>query len=475
MAGKKKKCSDDAGKFRIAFIAGKLGDVDGVSLEVEKWVEILCEEGHELYAVAGKFANNLRQIPEENRLLISDISFDSPHQHQYEQMVFPFLNKFQTYISEESLKTVAEEMNHKSSYIADSIFDFIQQNSIDVLIAQNTNAMPMTLLGGLAVYKLCSEKRIATIFHHHDFWWERSRFSNSSIEAILSKTMPPQIPGIEHVVLSSYAAHILRSIKRVQPRIIPNCEDFDKPVGRDDYNSNFRAELGFPDDAILVMQPTRIVQRKRIEDSVRLVGKLGHRYPEMMRRLHLIISLYQGDEPDENYIAKIKTLAEENEVPLHFISDRVASARGTNEKGQKLFTNRDVLANADFVTYLPIWEGFGNAFLEAVAAKVPVVTSTYLVYKTDIRTHNFHAIEIADNYNENDELIIPDSALDDIYEVLTDPEKRERMVNQNFKTAKKHFSYDTLKQCLDQLFEDYSYEILASRKKIQKSRAAFSV
>jgi len=462
-------------KFRIVFIAGKLGDVDGVSLEVEKWIDVLKNEGHEIYAISGKFCHNLVTVPEDHRLLIDDISFDSPLQHEYEQMVFPFLNKFQTYISEEKLKATAEDMNHKSSYIADSIFEFIQSNSIDVVVAQNTNAMPMTLLGGLAVYKLCSEKRIATIFHHHDFWWERSRFVNSAIETILSKTMPPQIPGIEHVVLSNYASHILRSIKRVHPRIIPNCEDFDNPVIKDEYNSDFRKELGFKDEDILVLQPTRIVQRKRIEDSVRFVGKLGMRHPKLMRRLHLIISLYQGDEPDENYIAQIKTLADEYEVPLHFISNRVASTRGTTDSGKKMYTNRDVIANADFVTYLPIWEGFGNALLEAVAAKVPVVTSTYLVYKTDIRVHDFNMIEVHDNYNNKNELVIPDDALDKINDILHDPQKRTEMIEQNFRIAKEHFGYDTLKNCLNQLFDDYSYEILASRKKIQKSREEFSV
>ncbi|MDC7124730.1 MAG: glycosyltransferase family 4 protein [Spirochaetales bacterium] len=462
-------------KFRIAFIAGKLGDVDGVSLEVEKWVDILESEGHEIFAIAGKFSNNLKSVKNERRLQIDDLSFDSPHQHEYEQMVFPFLNKFQTYISEEKLKQTTEEMNHKSSYIADAIFDFIQRNSIDVIVAQNTNAMPMTLLGGLAVYKLCSEKRIATIFHHHDFWWERSRFVNSAIENILLKTMPPQIPGTEHVVLSDYAAHILRSIKRINPRIIPNCEDYDNPVSMDDYNSDFRKELGFREDDIIVLQPTRIVPRKRIEDSVRFVGKLGMRYPEMMRKLHLVISLYQGDEPDTNYITMIKELADKYEVPLHFISDRVAAARGIDKDGRKIYTNRDVLANADFATYLPIWEGFGNALLEGIAAKLPVVCSTYLVYKTDIRVHDFDIIEVPDKYDDENKLIIPDSSLDRVYEILHDKDLKKNMVEQNFKTAKENFGYDKLREVLLKLFDDYSYEILASRKKIKKSREEFSV
>ena len=158
---------------------------------------------------------------------------------------------------------------------------------------------------------------------------------------------------------------------------MPNCEDFDNPVWKDDYNSTFRQDLGFKDDDILIVQPTRIVRRKRIEDSVALVGKFVKKYPELAGRTHFIISLYQGDEPDENYIQQITGMAESINIPVHLISGRVASERGTDKEGCKLYTNRDVLVNADIVTYLPIWEGFGNALLEAVAAKVPVVTTTY--------------------------------------------------------------------------------------------------
>ena len=148
--------------------------------------------------------------------------------------------------------------NFEGNEIAGRLFEYVQNNEIDVIVAQNTNAMPMTLLGGMGVYELAGERRVATIFHHHDFWWERSRFSNSHIEGLLGRIMPPTDPGLEHIVLSSYAAHILRSIKRVQPKLVPNCEDFDHPVWKDDYNGSFRQDLGFAREDILFVQPTRI-------------------------------------------------------------------------------------------------------------------------------------------------------------------------------------------------------------------------
>jgi glycosyltransferase involved in cell wall biosynthesis len=205
------------------------------------------------------------------------------------------------------------------------------------------------------------------------------------------------------------------------------------------------------------------------------VGKLLRRYPEYRGRTHYIVSLYQGDEPEEDYIREISEAAERNGVPLHLISDRVASIRGTDAEGRRLFTNRDVLANADLVTYLPIWEGFGNALLEAVAARVPVVTTTYLVYKTDIMTSGLRNVEIRDRYNEDGELVIPDSALEEMHYLVTHPQERRERVEHNFAVGQAEFSFSRLARKLDGVLEEYGDEIRASRKRIRKTKARYSV
>ena len=46
--------------YRIVFVSGKLGDVDGVSLEVDKWIDVLAGLGHELFTIAGRYASQLR-------------------------------------------------------------------------------------------------------------------------------------------------------------------------------------------------------------------------------------------------------------------------------------------------------------------------------------------------------------------------------------------------------------------------------
>ncbi len=461
--------------FRIGIVCGKLGDVDGVSLEVEKWIQTLSELDHEIVTFAGRYASTLPNIPEDKQVLIPEIRFGSPEQQEYERQVFPYLQDNPPHLSNERRTQIIEQLEQQGTHIANMLFDYIQRFSIDVIIAENTNAMPMTLIGGMAIYKLATWRRVATIFHHHDFWWERSRFSQNYIEQLLGKIMPPVDPGLEHVVISSYAEHILRSIKRVHPKVVPNCEDFEHAVQLDEYNSRFREELGFSKNDILIVQPTRIVRRKRIEDSLLLVGRFLNKYPEFRSRVRFVISLYQGDEPDIHYIDEIRALAKQQGIPLSLISDRVAAERGTNDQGQIIFTNRDVLVNADLVTYLPIWEGFGNALLEAVAARVPVVTTAYLVYKTDIKVIGFDNIEVRDIYDKNGHLVIDDSILKKMYQVLTDQEYRAKMVEKNFKLGQREFGMKRLKEMLADVFDEYGDEIRACRKRIEKSKRRYPV
>ncbi len=462
--------------YRLAVVCGKLGDVDGVSLEVDKWIETLQGMGHEIYTVAGHYAAELPAVPEERRLTVPSLRFDYKFQKNIEPVMFPHIvpgNKNNS--SSKERKKLMESLDLKGSEAAEEIHQFVMEKKIDCLIAQNTNAMPMTLIGGLAVYKMACEYKTAVIFHHHDFWWERSRFSGNHMEDLLKDIMPPTDPSLEHVVISSYAAHNLRTIKRVNPHIVPNCEDFSTPPVRDEYNGDFRKELGYAADDILFLQPTRIVPRKRIEDSIILVSRFQKKYPELKEKIRFIISLYQGDELDDSYVHEIRALADTEEVKLDLIAERVASVRGTDDKGRKLYTNRDVLVNADFITYLPIWEGFGNALLETVAARVPLAVATYLVYKTDIMNRGLECVEIRDDYDENGRLLIPDNSLKQIHQIVTDPAVRAVMTENSFNAMERAFGMPVLKEKLSFILESYGDEILASRRRLNKKQTTFSV
>ena len=467
-------------KFRIAFISGKLGDVDGVSLETDKWIKVLTEFGHEIFTIAGYYRQPVAGVPEEQQIYLESIAFSSPKQKYYEEHLFPYImggtqkDVPPAYYSPTKMTEIIDDLETMGAEVGDRLYSLIQQYKIDVLIAENTNAMPMSLLASIAIHRVVNLHRVAVIFHHHDFWWERSRFSENRIENLLNKIMPPSDLGTEHVVISSYASHILKSVKRVNPHIIPNCEDFETPTITDDWNKDFRQELGFSDSDILLIQPTRIIPRKRIEDSLKLVSGFMERYDELAPRIKFIISLYQGDESDIAYVKNIENMAQSLGIPLYLISERVESRRARDKNGRKLYTTRDVLLNADMAIYLPVWEGFGNAFLEAVSCRIPIVTTTYLVYKTDIQCAGFHTIEIRDRYKDGC-LVIPDSVLEEMEHILTDSTSRKSMVEHNYKTGMREFSLSTLKTSLGAVLDGYTDEIRASRRRLIKSMTAYSV
>jgi hypothetical protein len=51
--------------MKIGLIIGRIGDVDGVGLETEKWIEVLKKMGHEIFILSGHFKKDV--IEPENQ------------------------------------------------------------------------------------------------------------------------------------------------------------------------------------------------------------------------------------------------------------------------------------------------------------------------------------------------------------------------------------------------------------------------
>src|SRR6056297_1256276 len=102
----------------MAFVSGKLGDVDGVSLEVDKWVEILDALGHELYMIAGKSSSVPALPPASRQLLLPETRFDSPEQREYERLVFPRLSKRPPRLSGDQRQALLDQLEAHGADVA---------------------------------------------------------------------------------------------------------------------------------------------------------------------------------------------------------------------------------------------------------------------------------------------------------------------------------------------------------------------
>ena len=65
---------------------------------------------------------------------------------------------------------------------------------------------------------------------------------------------------------------------------------------------------------------------------------------------------------------------------------------GVDGNGSKKYTLADAYSQADFITYPSLYEGFGNALLEAFYFCKPVLVNRYSIFITDIEPKEFRVI-----------------------------------------------------------------------------------
>lgn len=221
--------------------------------------------------------------------------------------------------------------------------------------------------------------------------------------------------------------------------VIPNVMDFDSPPSPPDaYTGTVRADLGLGPDQYLILQPTRIIQRKGIEHAIELTRRLG-------MPAELVISHAAGDEGTA-YEKRVREFAALLDVTINFEADIIGPQRGLTPDGRKIYTLADIYPQADLVTYPSSIEGFGNGFLEAVYFRRPIVVNNYSIYETDIKPKGFKVIEF-DGF-------ISEETLTAVRSCLTSPELVREQADHNYRLARRYYSYTMLERRLELLLSD---------------------
>jgi glycosyltransferase involved in cell wall biosynthesis len=114
--------------------------------------------------------------------------------------------------------------------------------------------------------------------------------------------------------------------------------------------------------------------------------------------------------------------------------------RGFTADGRKIYTLFDIYPHADLVTYPSYYEGFGNAFLEAVYFRKPVVVNTYAVYARDIDPLGFKTIEMS--------MLVTNEVVEQTHEILHNSALREAWGTINYDLGVKFFSYSVARRKL---------------------------
>ncbi len=419
----------------IGFVSTRFAGTDGVSLEASKWAEVFEKKGCRCFWFAGK----LDRDPERS-LLVPEAYF---HHAQNQWINEKVLGR------KRREPSVTELIHALRSLLKLQLHHFINQFDIDLLIAENVLTIPMHIPLGLALTEAIAETEIPTIAHHHDFFWERVRFSVNSVNDYLKMAFPPNLPNIQHVVINSEAQEQLALRTGISSIVIPNILDFENPpLNNVNQNHTFRESIGLEPQDIMILQPTRIIQRKGIEQAIDLVEKLKD------PRCKLVVSHEAGDEGFE-YAEWLKEYALEHKVDLRILTTRIADPWVVNGNYQTEYSLWDVYPHADFITYPSLYEGFGNAFLEAIFFKKPLLVNRYPIFVKDIEPKGFDLI-VMDGF-------LSKKTVHQVKEVLESRERKEKMVNTNYEVASRHYSYSVLQNQFGAILSNFFNDSIPER------------
>ena len=437
---------------RIGFISTRFAGTDGVSLETAKWASTLERIGHTCYYFAGECDR-----PPERSRVVPEAFYRHPEVDAINRGAYagewhandngngsdaaPELQdlKGTSHSIHTRPPTLSKRIHELREALKAELHAFVAQFELELLIIENASTIPLNLPLGLAIAELVAETGIPVIAHHHDFHWERQRFLLNSVPDILAAAFPPTHPSIRHVVINSVQASQLASRHGVTARVIPNVMEFEEPPGPPAVDPAIvRADLGVAHDELFLLQPTRVIQRKGIEHAIEFTRRLG-------RPARLVISHASGDE-GPGYETRVREFADLLGVDVRFEWEVIADHPGRTPDGRRIYTLADVYPVADFVTYPSAFEGFGNAFLEAVYYRRPILVNNYSTYEVDIRPRGFRVVWF-DGF-------ISDATLALARRLLDDPALAAAWAARNYELGARHFSFTILRRHLEDLLAD---------------------
>jgi mannosylglucosylglycerate synthase len=344
----------------------RLGGTDGVSVEAAKWEWALQSLGFTVRRVAGELCDALR---------LDDVA----------------LPAFAIAVPDGSR--------------ADPAALAAALDGADLVVAENICSLPINLDAAGAAGDALARHRGRVVFHHHDLPWQRA-------ELAAVKGFPPILPGALHVVVNDRSRMELAA-RGIPAHTIRNAFDFDAPAGDRDAT---RAEFGFTEAELVVLQPTRAIPRKNVPDGLRFAEALAALVGE--RR----VAYWLTGPPEDGYGPAL-------ERELKATALRVALGRTVR--------TIDAYAAADVVAFPSTWEGFGNPVIESVVARKPLAAHRYPVL-SEIVAAGVRAFSVEDPAEVAAWLASPDPA----------------MLEANREVARRDFSLADLPRRLDAAFTE---------------------
>ncbi|MGD9314635.1 MAG: glycosyltransferase family 1 protein, partial [Desulfobacterales bacterium] len=159
----------------------------------------------------------------------------------------------------------------------------------------------------------------------------------------------------------------------------------------------------------------------------------------------LVIPHEAGDE-GLSYRKRVEEYAKFMGVDLRLIDDRIAKERRVGADGHKQYTLWDIYPHADFVSYPSIYEGYGNAFVEAIYFRKPILVNRYQIFEADIEPKGFQVVSF-DGF-------ITSETVQKVKDIMDDTQRLAEMAEVNYMLGWRYLSYEMLEEKFEALLSN---------------------
>ncbi len=424
-------------RFDFTHNLGGKSSLDGVSLETIKWIKIFRKMGARIFCYAGEIIPTDFDLIDgfkvnENVHFRSDTINGSERIEQVFKLNRDMDNAFKRgYLNDQEMKNIKKMQQE----IADDLLKYMNENNIDLVVSENSNAYPGNLPFALALKD--ATKGIKFISHGHDYPWERKKFiiaPGSNLDDLLKKMLNGK--KVNTAVINTSQKKELEKFN-MDSIIVPNVMDFDNPPVIDKEKlTAFRKHFSLdPEKDVLVLLPVRPIQRKNIDTSLELVKLIMKQAKQRMpgKNIKVMVTHPSGDE-DPEYWQNLKQKAREEGIELLDVGDPKDQGQGA-----EIFELSIAYAACDITFFLSTLEGWGNGLIESFYYKKPIVVYPYYVYMTDIKKVGPDCIEVEK---------ATEAKAAQIIDLLLDKEKIKKVVDYNYEVGQKFFSFRILREKL---------------------------
>ena len=361
-------------------VSFRLGGSDGVAIEAKKWHWALTELGFDVRRVAGAIEDDGK--PDD--IMLPGLAIDATDG-----------------------RAIADA--------ADPAAITAALDGADLVVVENLCSLPLNIDAAHAVARAAADHHGRVVFRHHDLPWQRRHLAHLATE------LPPRVNGALHATINLRSRRELEARGFAGATTVHNYFDLDpKPGDR----AATRDHFGFGADELVVLQPSRAIERKNVPGAVRLASYLARRAPD--RPVHLWVA----GPAEDGYGDTLARIVEHSDVPV-----TVGRAARVN----------DAYAACDLVAFPSTWEGFGNPIIESIAARRACAAFPYPVLSEIV------AAGVRCFSTEQPDVLA---------RFLAEPEqRRETYYDVNLRRARLSFSLTDLPAAIEQAFAVHGWAL----------------